>query len=219
MIRIIIDIKYDHVYKYDFECIFDMFASLLDALLQTFIVLLAPVFDASLSVAMILNSFIDEMISYICATICGGIFAREIDAGFALVCVLVMVICVEIRPGLFRCIFYYYTVVACFIFEFIDEPTNGLLHFCDINEFFNAVLSLATTAIRIGLCLTYVSTQQTQGAAITTGIFRIELTASTTIRIIMFRQYLQRLIRIGNTTNTISDNDNSNNYMNLFSRQ
>ena len=74
-----------------------MFVSLLDCLLQTFIFLLKPMFDGlmlnfvqacSSAVGVTLNSVIGGMVGYICAAICRGIFARDIDAVFTLVCVL-----------------------------------------------------------------------------------------------------------------------------------
>ena len=107
------------------------------------------------AVGGVFNSLIGRMVGYICAAICGRIFARDIDAVLTLVCLLIVGHRIEIQSGLFRCIMYY-TVAAGFIFiyyvfwqsaaifiEFIDELACS----CRFNF---AVLSLATIMTIIG---------------------------------------------------------------------
>ena len=112
--RIITDMEYYHFCEYYFQCVFAMFASLFDVLLQTVIALFAPVFDASILnfiqacsgiIAAVFNGLTDWIIEYICAAIYdtyslqnSGIFADGIDIGLKVVCLFVAAIGIQLQP-------------------------------------------------------------------------------------------------------------------------
>ena len=144
-----------------FQCIFAMFASLLYALMQTFIGLFAPVFDGSIlnfihasggTIAAIFNGLIDRIIEYTRAAICGTnfpnnscIFKYGIGAGCMIVCLFIGVICVEqFAAIIIDCIDGLTCLSLC------GAITNGLL--CLLMGFCNFAVLTATT-LTTNLCL------------------------------------------------------------------
>ena len=221
VIRIIIDIKYDHVYKYDFECIFDMFASLLDTLLQTFIDLFAAVFDglilnfiqtSSGIIAAIFEGLIDCTIRYICAAIYDtyfpniiAIFTYVIDIVLKIVCLFVAAIDIQLQQG-FIINDKLFEQFAAISIDFIDKLSSSRRCDAMINELlfllngscqFCCINSnnINNNSNRIGFCLisVYVSPQQQTHIAVTTAIIGINLGVT---RIGMVALVMARMIKI-----------------------
>ena len=188
VITIIIEIKYYHFCGHNFQCIF---ASLFDALLQTFICLFAPAF----------NGLIDMINGYICISI-GG--ASKMDVGLT-VCI------VDIQSGFtiigksFEQFAAIINRLSCSSSTRCDVIINGLL--CPFHGVFNfTVLTTSTLTIitiGIGFCLSCVSLQHTQ-IAVTKRIIKMDpgdtrigvvaLLPATTITITRFENIFEGLL-------------------------
>ena len=142
VITIIIEIKYYHFCGHNFQCIF---ASLFDALLETFICLFAPAF----------NGLIDMINGYICISI-GG--ASKMDVGLTVnVCI------VDIQSGFtiigksFEQFAAIINRLSCSSSTRCDVIINGYRLLCPFHGVFNfTVLTTSTLTIitiGIGFCL------------------------------------------------------------------